>query len=279
MKQLIYIACFLFFSNGFGQDTLNVTDQDGKKQGYWIYLGKDRPDAGIPAEGKIEEGKYIDDRKEGVWIKYHNDGVTPKLIGDFCKNRPCGNYSKYYESGSMREKGIFKKNLYSDSLIQFYENGQKKYCAFYDSLGKEKGVVQYFYSNGQLKFSYNALNGAPKGTSTRFYENGDLMETIDYDSNGLELKKTQYEIVNPPIDTLNSPKKSNNDVPKISGDGLPDFNPNGNNKIYNEKGEIWQDGVFKNGQLWNGKLFIYDEDDILIRVKIYKEGIYNRDEH
>ena len=158
MKQLIYIACFLFFSNGFGQDMLNKRDKKDFKQGYWIYLGKDRPDAGIPAEGKVEEGKYIDDRKEGVWIKYHNDGVTPKLIGDFCKNRPCGNYSKYFENGYLRESGKFEKNQYHDSLKKYYENEQLEYCAFYDSLGKEKGVVQYFYSNGQLEFSYNALN-------------------------------------------------------------------------------------------------------------------------
>ncbi len=40
-----------------------------KKQGKWIYFGKDRPETGTPPAGKVEEGKYIDDRKEGFWIK------------------------------------------------------------------------------------------------------------------------------------------------------------------------------------------------------------------
>lgn len=34
---------------------LNQKDAQGRKQGKWVYLGKDRPTAGYPAEGKIEE--------------------------------------------------------------------------------------------------------------------------------------------------------------------------------------------------------------------------------
>jgi len=279
MKQLVYIAFLIFFSNGFGQDTLNYYDQYGIKHGHWINYGKDVRNSAYPDSTKVEEGNYINGAKEGIWIKYYIDGKSIKLIGEFKKNRPSGNYSKYYENGSIKETGKFNSKTYFDSLIQFYENGQKKYCAFYDSLGKEKGVVQYFYSNGQLKLSYNALNGTPKGTSTRFYENGDLMETIEYDTNGLELKSNQYEMKNPPIAPLNSTKKSPSDIPKDSGGVFPDFNPNGNNKIYNENGDLLQDGFFKNGQLWSGKVFVYGEDGILIRVKIYKEGAYHSDVH
>ena len=274
MKQLIYIACFLFFSNGFGQDTLNKKDKKDFKQGHWIYLGKDRPEAGITAEGKIEEGNYINDRKEGTWIKYHHDGVTPKLVGRYENNRPNGRYIKYHENSCLRETGYFVKNQYHDSLKKYFENEQLEYCAFYDSLGKEKGVVQYFYSNGQLEFSYYALNGFPKGTSTRYYVNGDLMETIDYDSNGLELKSTQYVMKNAPIALLNSTEKTTSYAPKVFSDGLNDFNPNGNNKIYNEKGEIWVEGEFKNGQLWDGKVYRFNDAGVVIKIKVYKTGVF-----
>lgn len=58
--------------------------------------------------------------------------------------------------------------------------------------------------------------------------------------------------------------------------GVP-FKPNGYNKIYNDNDEIWQDGEYKNGKLWNGKVYIYDSDGILLRILIYKEGIYEAD--
>ena len=35
------------------------------------------------------------------------------------------------------------------------------------------------------------------------------------------------------------------------------------------------DGIFKNGQLWDGKVYTYDRDGILQRVLVYKEGKYN----
>jgi hypothetical protein len=75
-------------------DTLNQRDKNDLKQGYWIYYGKDRPTAGFPSEGKIEEGKYIDNRKEGEWIKYFDDGETVKLRGVYIDNRPRGHYIK-----------------------------------------------------------------------------------------------------------------------------------------------------------------------------------------
>ena len=64
----------------------NQRGPNGLKQGRWVYFGKDRPKSGFPLEGKVEEGPYLDDRKEGTWIKYHNDGVTPICIA-VCKGR------------------------------------------------------------------------------------------------------------------------------------------------------------------------------------------------
>ena len=49
------------------------------------------------------------------------------------------------------------------------------------------------------------------------------------------------------------------------------FLPNGRNKCYNKNGEIWQDGLFKNGRLWEGRVFQYDSEGIVTKVKIYKE--------
>ena len=45
------------------------------------HLGKNESRKRLSEDGKIEEGKYIDDRKNGEWIKYHKDGATPRLKG------------------------------------------------------------------------------------------------------------------------------------------------------------------------------------------------------
>ena len=53
--------------------------------------------------------------------------------------------------------------------------------------------------------------------------------------------------------------------------------PSQNTKVYNKKGEIWKDGTFKNGEIWDGKVYEYDGDGILQRILVYKEGKYHSD--
>jgi hypothetical protein len=55
------------------------------------------------------------------------------------------------------------------------------------------------------------------------------------------------------------------------------FLPNGRNKLYTQTGDIWMDGDFKKGQLMDGKVFLYDSDGVLLKVRIYKNGAYERD--
>ena len=149
--------------------------------------------------------------------------------------------------------------------------------ANYNSTGKEEGKVTYYYSNGQIEFEYTARNGEPIGKAVRYYENGDTKELLEFKFDGSLGKSEVKEMVSPPIkikDIL--PKETTTRViaPKIK-DGK--FNPNSYNKVYNSNEELFQDGEFKDGRLYNGKMYVYDEDGILLKVKIYKEGVYHSD--
>jgi len=55
------------------------------------------------------------------------------------------------------------------------------------------------------------------------------------------------------------------------------FKVNGYNKVINDDKEIWMEGEFKDGLLWDGKLYLYDEDGLLLKLEIYKEGVYISD--
>jgi antitoxin component YwqK of YwqJK toxin-antitoxin module len=260
------------------QKKTNQTDENGLKQGYWIYYGKDIPKAGIPNSGKVEEGPFEDDRKEGIWIKYHNDGLTPKLRGTYVNNRPQGAYVKIHPNGSIKEVGTFERNAYKDSLKRFHENGILEFEAKFNDKGREEGKVVYYYPNGKVEFEYNSVNGKPVGDAKRFYENGDVKELIVYDEFGKLKSSEQKEMVTQVV-TIKNPNASKETAPKVK---KPDtkgvaFMANGYNKIYNSNDEIWQDGEFKAGVLIDGRLFEYDNDGILLRVKVFKEGVYHSD--
>lgn len=256
----------------------NIVDADGKKQGKWIYLGKDRPSAGYPAQGKIEEGSYKDSRKEGLWIKYHRDGETPSLQGNYVNNRPSGKYVKFHPGGGVKERGTFSKNKYYDSLKRFDIKGGLSYEASYNDGGREQGVVKYYYPNGQEEFVYNSENGIATGKATRYYENGDVKEIIYYAADGSVDKSEQLEMVNPPVKPidLNINREPAPRIVQPRVKGAP-WKPNGYNKVYNTDDEIWQDGEFRSGRLWDGKVYEYDSDGILLKVKVFKKGVYHSD--
>lgn len=67
---------------------------------------------------------------------------------------------------------------------------------------------------------------------------------------------------------------------KNPGDGRipkPTKVEDGYHKLYNQNKQVWMDGEFKNGKLYNGKLYIYDENGLLEKIEIYKKGKYHSD--
>lgn len=256
----------------------NVTGPDGKKQGKWVYRGKDRPESGYPAEGKIEEGPYKDDRKEGMWTRYYSDGVTPKIKGEYHNNRPSGAYEKTYPDGTLREKGSFSHNKYVGTLERYHENGQLEYKAVHNDDGNEEGTVKYFYANGQEEYVYQTNGGVLTGKATRYWENGDVKEVITYGAEGEIVNTVSTPMVNPVV-VVADPGLSREKAPSVGAARTKGavFKPNGYNKVYNENDEIWQDGDFRNGSLWNGKVYDYDSDGILLKVRVFKNGYYHSD--
>lgn len=257
---------------------INQKDERGRKQGKWIFFGKDQPNKGFPLDGKISEGPFKNDRKEGRWIMYHFDGKTPKIEGDYINNRPNGSFIKYHPNGKVEEIGFFNARFYTDSLRRYNEEGTLIYSTSYNEVGQESGSVKYFYDNGKPEFVYEAKNGKPSGKAIRYWANGDVKEEIIFNDDG-SVKETSGEIarVNPDVVVKKVGKKSIEKLPpKPVGVGS-DFNPNSYNKVYNSNLELWMDGEFKNGRLHNGRLYVYDEDGLLLKVEVYKDGKYHSD--
>ncbi len=61
-----------YAADDFGE--INKTDAKGQRQGYWIIKGDMVNDAAYKPESKVEEGRYSDNRKDGLWKKYWPNG-------------------------------------------------------------------------------------------------------------------------------------------------------------------------------------------------------------
>lgn len=251
----------------------NATDDQGNRQGYWIIKGYMVDDISFGPNATVEEGNYIDNKKEGLWKRYYPSGSLRSEI-TYSNNRPFGPYTIYYENAQVEEAGIWHRNKNIGDFNRFYENGQAQQSFFFADNGKRNGVQKYFHENGQLELEVNIVNGKEEGVMRRFNPDGSLREE----------KILKDGILEPgSIKTFNNSEKSKvkpKETLQVTEDAIDEpneahsFKPNGYNILYNKSQQVTQVGEFKNGRLWNGKWHRYNSNGILIRIEVYKNGKY-----
>jgi hypothetical protein len=142
-KLIIFLIALSFFSFGqisqtiakpVEQDTINMTDANGKKQGKWILRGTHKPGSGYSMHQKIEEGLYKNNRKTGLWINYYPNGKIKSEI-NFEDGKPGGSAKTYYENGKKQEEGTWKSNRWIGSYKTYDQDGKMKEIIF-DENGK-----------------------------------------------------------------------------------------------------------------------------------------------
>ena len=290
MKQLSIFTYFFFFLplsflasdyTGLGQtesmDSINQTIE-GKKQGFWIIYGNMRNLQEYLSNEVIEEGQFKNSRKEGVWRKYFPGGQMKSEI-TYINGRPTGEFETYYPNGQLEEKGNWKGRVYTGSFERYYEDGTLSQKKNFNEKGKTEGVVEYYHTNGQLELSFTTNNGKEAGTASRFWPNGDLKEEITFDEKGEGVSSGIVQRVNPEVELpifekeregiaalgeINPGAAIELDAPKALKDGY--------HKTYNENKDILMDGEFLGGKLWDGKHYIYDENGLLEKIEVYKDG-------
>ncbi len=138
--------CFVFLSVlGISQtfelyngDTINRIDLEGKKQGQWRITGKLRPGTCYQVDQTVEEGKYINNRKSGIWTEHYcNGNLRNKLT--LVEGRPNGEASMYHENGVIKETGTWRNNHWVEKYQQFDTTGKVVYERFFKLEGKVEG--------------------------------------------------------------------------------------------------------------------------------------------
>ena len=221
------------------------------------------------------EGEYLNDLKEGLGKQYFSNGKL-KFQGEYKKGKKWNGKGYDLDGNIIYElidgKGLFKKYEYhphtkNNFNLLFegeYLNGEKN--------GKGK---EYEYYNNDYFFSFEGeyKNGKKNGKGKNYYYNkkikfdGEYKEGMEWDGKGYDLDgKEIYEIKNG-----QGYKKlySNNEFIYFEGE-YKEGKKNGKGIEYNkQKGtSVYKtfEGIFKNGELYEGKL---GKDE-----NIYYEGTF-----
>jgi antitoxin component YwqK of YwqJK toxin-antitoxin module len=262
---LITLVTFnrLAFAQSNTNDSINVTDSQGWKQGRWIEKSDGEDSEGCSVGTKIEEGYYKDNRKAGVWKRYWCSG---KLKSELVYNADKTITSKdYYPDGKLKEEGTWNNVGWIGPYKTYHPNGNLYYEWEYDQGGRRTGKQHYFYENGNLMFDGAWNGGKEVGVIKEYYENGALRSEKTFNDGKLDTTSVKNYSQK---ETKVEPKK---EVVK------PPVNPelgvikDGYNKTFNREGKVDREGEFKNAKLYDGKQYFY-KDGKLEKIAIIRDG-------
>jgi hypothetical protein len=277
---LLILFCQSAFAQPSGNDTLqNFTDPaTGFKQGHWVILNKVKKLPDYPAEAKVEEGKFVDSKKDGIWKMYFANGTVKSEI-TYTNNRPSGYAKIYYPNGKLQEEGNWENNRWVGGYKTYYENGQAFYDFNYTNVGKREGEQKYYYENGQIMMIGAMHEGKEAGVWEEHYENGDLRAKKIFNDGALDVANTEVFAPKQPLpikkeDPTKEPAKiADIQIEKTNAAQKP-FDGNGYAKLFLPGARISKDGEFKNFRLIDGKDYVYNTDGLLNKIAIYKGGKY-----
>lgn len=257
-------------------DTVNQVNAEGKKYGHWIIYGYMKKDQTYADDSKVEEGRYQENKRTGLWKKYFPSGKIRSEI-TYKRNIPNGKYKLYYASGQVEEQGHWKNSRNIKDFKRFHQNGKVSQEFTFADNGKRNGEQRYYHENGQLELQVNIIEGKEQGKMVRFYANGDVKEEKVF-NNGIvdEASIKKFEPKKPEVvveETPEVPVKVTT-APVNDKTNVEVFKRNGRNTLYNKNMQISQSGVFKNGKLWDGKWYRYNRDGILENIEVYRKGKY-----
>lgn len=270
---MLALLSAVLISNVIEEDGEGERDANGLKQGYWVYRGKHVQLECYKPEQIVREGYFKDDRRNGDWKEFFCNGNL-KQLGGWAMGVPKGAFKIYFENGKLKESGESTGQKLVGAYKRYAENGQILVEKTYNSEGKQEGKVKEYFENGQLKVEYTANDkGKPVGEFKMYTESGELKRLIKFDENGAFVAKEDFEVVEKVV-VEQVEEVSVKESPGINGKLQDGSEPkcDGVQKIYNLNLDILQDGEFKGCHLINGKQYIYDEDGLLVRIEVYKNG-------
>jgi antitoxin component YwqK of YwqJK toxin-antitoxin module len=191
MFRIFIIALFAFSSCILvAQDTLNVTDIKGKRQGCWrkldsagrvIYEGRFKD--GIPAgkfsyfypDGKLKTISIVSDEgKRAVTVSYFPNG-RKMAAGNYLNEKKDSTWQFFSESnGSLVSQETYKAGLIEGQSEIFYPEGGLSESFFYRR-GIKDGLWEQYYLDEKLKLRGAYKAGEKHGPFKTFYNSGKPM--------------------------------------------------------------------------------------------------------
>lgn len=218
----------------------------------------------VKTSQKPKENKDITSNTGNEEVKKYND--KGKLLATGYKSadgKATGEWKFYYESGKLKEVGIFKDGKEMGECKFYYENGKTKATGNYKN-GLREGEWKTYFENGNSDLILNYKDGKLVGEGKTYYQSGKLSSIVNYSPDGKYFdEKLYYENGN--LESEGKYILNTNSITIItSGKTIPI----GEWKYYHENGKLKAIGSYGgiNKDDFIGEWKMYDENGTLREV-------------
>ena len=263
---------------------------DGEKQEFVAELTKLDVKTEYYPNGKVKvKATYKDDKPEGVWREYSEDGEIEKsyifkygiIIGEGIiteQGEKTGPWKEYFDNGVLKGKGNYDKDVRVGPWTYYHRNGEIEQTGIYDSLGRNEGVWNWYYASGILHREESFKQGLAEGEMTEYNELGNILTTGTF-WRGTEDGEWFYELGDHReegeyIEGMREGEwksyYANGDL-KFKGKFIED-NPHGEHVWYWDNGKLRDKGSYIMGRK-HGDWITYNHDGSTFLVITFENGI------
>jgi antitoxin component YwqK of YwqJK toxin-antitoxin module len=255
-------------------DTLNQTDAGNLRQGWWIIDNMEGRLSNCAADRKVEEGRYINNLREGQWTGYYCSGKLRFQI-TYVHDRKIGPARMFYANGIVSEEGYWNTNHWEGGYRFFHENGKPYHEFSFNSAGKREGLQRYYYENGKIMTEGIWHESKESGTIKEFNSQGQLIAEKTYNDGQLDPSSTKTFSPLPPAEETEptappTPEPEEKKLEPKTAEKLGVIS-DGFHKTFTREGKIQREGEFRGGTLVDGKAYVY-ENGVIVKTLIYKNG-------
>lgn len=277
---VLIVSAATVFSQAADQN-INQVDAAGKRQGPWeITAAMKKLGSPWTPTQVVEKGSYTNSMKTGIWIEFYQNGNKKSEL-TYVNNRPNGPAKMYFENGNLSEEGTWVGTRWTGPYTLYYEDGTPRQKFAYNNLGQRDGGQTYYHPNGKVAIEVNMKAGKEEGVKKEYNTNGELVQETYFNGGAIDASKTKtYEPKKPEsADAVKAPeeKEQKANAPTVTGTeqkaNTGTFNGEGYWILY-KNGQITMKGTFAKRKLIEGEERVYDNNGILIQVKLYKGGKY-----
>ena len=168
----IYAQPGLSFPSGVLGKDYNLLDAQGKRDGLWIRVFKEKPNV------LYYKGNYSHGAPTGNWDFYDQEGYLISQVNHI-KDSTINDVKFYYKDGSVMGEGRFIGKLVNKKWTRIKEGEWKLYHANHQistvenyKEGKRNGNSKLYSTTGVLIVDENYLNGIKNGPVTEWNEKG-----------------------------------------------------------------------------------------------------------